>query len=264
MCKRTDIGNAICTKYKDLFDLSHEMISNASATIEGQNVNTLTKRIILFHYIRAINLHIAIVKLCMEGHANEAFVILRSLLNLLINLKWITSEDSQSRMQRFADFDIVGKKLSIDRAINKGTISKEKAAERFPDLNRKFEVVKMKYNLKSNRDFKNWSGVNIFNMAQEIGFEDYYLDIYSQLSDIEHTGHRSVRHYIDDSVHGNISVRIGGIDENTDHAILTSFDLFLRVKAIAYVTFKLNIDILKKENQKIEDLRAKYWTTELI
>jgi hypothetical protein len=235
------------------------MIETASTVVVGQNANSLPRQIALFHYIRAIYLQDTIAKLCMEGFANEAMIILRSFLNLLINLKWVTSDNYKYRMERFSDFEVVYKKLAIKNIIKYGSISKQLGDTEASPHDEAFEKVKAKYSLKTYRDFTNWSGKSIREMAKEVCLENDYHVIYAGLSEIEHTCPASVRSYLDDSEKGITSIKVGGRDEGIALVMLTSIEYFIDVKAIILNIFDRDWEAFEKQRKKISTLKIKYW-----
>lgn len=255
----TDPIRLIAEKYKDIFGLANEIVNNGHLIVDGQNANTLPKQISLFHYSRAIYLIDAISKLCIEGYANAAMLILRSLLNLYINLKWVTSDNYRYRMERFADFEIVHKKLAIEKLIKYGTIPDPDGDSDVSAHFEEFEKIKAKYNLKTYWELTNWSGRSIRKMAREVCLENEYHIIYGKLSEIEHTGPASVRDYLDDSEEGKTFVRIGGKDKDIELVMLTSLDFFTGVKGITLNIFDLGWETLEEERQTITELRTKYW-----
>jgi hypothetical protein len=246
-------------KYEDLFDFAIDAVEKSLEIVIGQNLDTLEKAVTLFHYIRASYLLEAINKLCVEGLATEAMVILRSLLNLYINIKWLTSGDSKKRFEKFADFEVVFKKSVIDKILEFGDIQDEIKDDDPAIHDDAFKKVKEKYNLKKGRDFYKWSGKSIFQMAKDVNLEKEYQIIYGRLSSTEHTGPESVREYLDDSDIGKIIVRKGPRDENIDMVLLTSLDYYFNVKVIMHKIFYLDWSDKTKLEQEVTALKKKYW-----
>ncbi len=196
----------LAQKYGDLFDFTKTVIEEGPAFLVGQNANSLPKQVTLLHLARAGYLLEAIYTLVTHGLATEAMVLLRSLLNLYINIKWLTAIDVSHRFQRFADFEVVYKKLAMQTIINHGDIWDEIKNENLNLHDQGFEFFIKKYSLTKKTNFLNWSGISIFKMASEKGvdLEKEYQVIYRQLSSIEHTGPESVRHYLDDLEKGGL------------------------------------------------------------
>ena len=109
-------------KYKELFNFTRKAIEESLNFLEGENANTVERQITLLHFARAAYLLDAIYRLALQGLATEAMVILRSLLNLYINIKWLTKGDSKKLFERYADFEVVYRKLAIEDVIKYGGI----------------------------------------------------------------------------------------------------------------------------------------------
>ena len=199
--------------------------------------------------------------LSAHGLSTEAMVILRSLLNLFINLKWLTSTEVVQRFQRFADFEVVFKKLAMQTVIDDGDIWDEIKDENLTVHDQAFESVKKKYGLTKKEDFFNWSGKSIFKMASEKGVDlaKEYRVIYGRLSSIEHTGPESVRHYLDNSEKGTTVIKAGPRDENIDLVLITALEYYFHVKAIAHTIFDVQWTALEKDREEFLKIRNKYW-----
>lgn len=248
-------------KYQDLLDFAKGTINESIKFVVGEHANTVERQVTLFHYVRAAYLLDAIYTLCLHGLANEAMVILRSLLNLYINIKWLTAGDTQKRFERFADFEVVFKKLSMDEIVQHGDIWDEIKKDDLTMHDNEFEKIKTKYNLKERKDFFNWSGESIYKMAKDksVNLEKDYKIIYGQLSSIEHTGPDSVRSYLDNSEKGKTKIKAASRDESVDKVLITALEYYLYVKAITHKLFDVSWDNMKSVEKEFLNLRNKYW-----
>jgi hypothetical protein len=131
-------------KYNDLFAFAQKHIEKDAQFLIGQNANSLKKRIVLFHFTRALNLLNAICLLCKNGFVTEAMVLLRSLFNLLVNIRWLMADDSEERIKRFADFEIIFKYQQFKAVGDMGDKIKAKALK---DLEANAIKIKNKYGL---------------------------------------------------------------------------------------------------------------------
>jgi hypothetical protein len=253
--------DALPSKYRDLFGFAKTTIDEGPTFLTGQNANTTAKQVTLLHVVRAGYLLEAIYRLCTHGLATEAMVILRSLLNLYINLKWMASTDAARRFQRYADFEVVFNKLAMQTIIEKGGIWDEIKDDDLTIHDPGFETIKKKYCLKKGKDFLSWSGKSIFMMASEKGvdLEKEYRIIYGRLSSIEHTGPDSVRQYMDDSEKGVTKITTGPRDENIDLVLVTSIGYYFDVKTIAHNVFDLEWLNIQTHREVFSELQSKYW-----
>jgi len=256
-------ATTLSKKYQNIFDFTKHAIENAPKFLDGKKANNIERRITLFHFIRATYLLDAIYRLCHEGYATESMVILRSLLNLFINLKWLTFKDSKYRMERYADFEVVFKKLAMNDVIKHGSIWDDIKNEDLTVHDKQFERIMRKYNLKSRWDFLHWSGKSIYKMAEDVALENEYKIIYGRLSAIEHTDPESVRDYLDNSEKGKTIIKAGPRDKNIDLVLLTSLEYFFHIKAITHNIFDIDWPSLESEKQKFIDLRNKYWVQQV-
>jgi hypothetical protein len=248
-------------KYADIFDFVDRIVAEAPSYFKGKTVESLNQKISLFHYARALNLLQSIKVLCSEGYATEAMIILRSLLNLFINIKWLTSEEIDYcsvnyRMKRFADYDVVFRKKHKDNIIKfcPGVISENEHAY----FDEEFEEIVKKYPKEANFDPKFWSGKNIFEMASEVSLENEYRILYSQLSEMEHTGPSSKNQYIDFSHEGKMRINTGPKDKDITKVLVTAFSYFLDVNAITHSVFNLEFDDLEIIKSEFNGLKNKY------
>lgn len=258
--------DVLAQRYGDLFDFTKAVIAEGPTFLAGQNANSMAKQVTLFHLVRAGYLLEATYTLVAHGLATEAMVILRSLLNLYINLKWLTSTDVDQRFQRFADFEVIFKKLAMETLIDHGDIWEEIKNENLTIHDQDFESVKKKYNLTKKDDLLNWSGMSIFRMASEKGvdLEKEYRVIYGRLSSIEHTGPESVRHYLDGSEKGVTVIKAGPRDENIDLVLITALEYYFHVKAITHTVFDVEWTTLEKDREAFLKVRGKYWGEEKV
>jgi len=248
-------------KYKDIFDFAQNAIKEDGHFLIGQNANTLEKQVTLFNFVRAGYLLAAIYTLAIHGLATEGMVLLRSLLNLYINIKWLNTGDTKRRFERFADFEVVFKKLAMQTIVEHGDIWDQIKNEELSIHDADFESVKNKYGLRKREDFFKWSGKSIFKMAADEGvnLEKEYKIIYGRLSSMEHTGPESVRDYLDHLEKGITHVRAGPRDENIDLVLLTALEYYFHVKAIVHNVFDLEWHTLERDREAFLSIRNKCW-----
>lgn len=237
--------------YQDLFSFTENAVKNSRNFLVGERPNTVGKKVTLFHFARAVYLLDAIYRLCKQGFATEAMVILRSLLNLYINIKWLSTSNSSERFTRFVDFGAVYEALAIDRLAERRGLS----ANFHPRQD--FEVVKKKYGLKKTRDFFSWSQKSIRQMAKEVKLDHEYDVVYSQLSAVEHTGLETAASYVENP-EGKIVLKAGPRDDNIRLVLLTALKYYFFVEGITREVFGLDCSPLEKDTQGWSVLSIKY------
>jgi len=219
---------------------------------------TKLEAVTLFHFVKAYNILKSINILCKTGYGRESLVLLRSLFNLCINIKWIHFQDTNARVQRFTDFEVINKKIHFDALNECGSQPfNEIDINKWPHFNEYKRIVD-KYSLENRNDFYKWSGISIAKMAKQISMKKDYMIVYGYLSNFEHTNPSSVIGYMDHNESGNIvisnSPRINGIKL----ALLTVLQYYLAIKKTVFSTYHIESRQLKKEISQLNILDKKY------
>lgn len=151
---------------------------------------------LLYLIIQAINLHEAIGLLISKGFGPEAGILLRSMLEVTINVMWIC-KDPEIRLARYADYRFFAieqyrdlgerliKEANWSTAIRERWDKKSKQREKENTLVKKeAESVKDQYGFKKRN---HWSGMSLKNMANEVGWLHKYEAIYKIYSEVIHS-----------------------------------------------------------------------------
>ena len=227
-------------KHAEFFEIIDDIRCKRTSKLESVPAITLTKGIVFFHYVKAFSLLETIQILCQKNRIGESKIILRSLLNLYINLKWLTKENIDNRMQRYADFEIIGKKRQMDWANVLPNNEEEK--RRTEELNENFSKIIKKYKIKPDdwEGLSRWSGKSIRKMAIDVDLLDDYEKIYSYLSFEEHTGPSTARTYLSDS-ENVISSYISKPDDFLVALILwTAISYYFQIEDIVSTIFDIS------------------------
>jgi len=238
--------------YQELFSFTEKTIKKSRQFLVGEKGDSIAKRVTLFHFARAAYLLEAIFRLCREGFATEAMVILRSLLNLLINIKWLTTSNSAERLARFVDFGAVYEAMAFDRLAQR---SSNACYHPLQD----FELIKAKYGLKKRNDFFTWSGKSIRKMATEVNLQVEYEKVYSRLSAVEHTGLETASDYVENP-EGKIVIKAGPREDKILLVLLTALKYYLWVEGITRETFDVECLSLEEDTNAWSALSIKLLT----
>lgn len=153
--------------------------------------------------------HWSILLLCREGFGEDAGMLLRTLLETLINFLWMSNANKDERVNSWIYYDYILRKRLID------SIEKWKPLEKGLEINiydkneveRKYQSVKDKY-----KKGKGWSGKNTEQMAMDVGLEYDYEFVYRYFSNLGHSSARSAGHYVsvtEDLIEYNIFSQAG-------------------------------------------------------
>jgi hypothetical protein len=244
--------------FKDLFDFAYELTTYEFIYKRAPGLIDLL--IGIFHLNRIRHLLLGIIELCSNGLLIESQILLRSLLNIRIYLKWMNAEDSDKRKQRYRDFEIVFCKKAAESTYKfYGKLIDTSTAD-YRQSEQLFNNVITKYNIKDYKKLKSWSPKSIRQMAEDVNLEREYEITYSRLSEYEHCGPSSIVDYYgieDITFEANLnnlpSIFIGGCE----YFICALEDIFKMMNGlftdITFARLKLN-----KLAQKylIKDLRV--------
>jgi len=177
-------------EYKPLFDLHQQLLELFGETADKGNakevpIENISKlqSVMGFLATKAIKTHVAIYLLCKNGAGQDAEILLRSLIEILISVKYLLFADSEKRADMYIGFfdfktarDI--SKLKYDPKIG------EKLKEYEEEYNMKKEEFLKQHDIK---DKNSWSGKKISEMAGETGLTEIYNKAYNFSSDMAHS-----------------------------------------------------------------------------
>ena len=87
--------------YRILFAVIDENKNKVSRQFDSDN---LFKWVIDFLFLKSYNLFWSILILCEEGFGPNAHILLRSLIEHVINMEWISIDDQKKRADLFWDY----------------------------------------------------------------------------------------------------------------------------------------------------------------
>ncbi len=227
-------------KFNEFYEIINDIKTVRLLSLEKESASTLPRQVVFFHYVKAISLLDAIQILTQKNKTNEAGIILRSLLNLFINFKWLTLTDSDKRMQRYADFEIISKKRKMDLA---GVLSAdEEEKQKTKEIENQHKVIIEKYSLNP-KDWKSmtqWSGKSIRQMAIDVDLLADYEKVYSYLSFEEHTDPSTITNYISRSTNEE-NIYIANPDDYLIALILwTAISYYFQIEEVVAKIFNVN------------------------
>jgi len=142
------------------------------------------KNLLNYFLMTAIRQFDAISVLCSEGYGDCSLVILRSMLENLISLKYIVLGEKQieERAERFENYKWVDMKKQLTYWKNsKGVVQKdtqEDILSKEAIILSSVEDFKKRFNINNEREFRTWSGISIEEMADRVNMSDAYNLMY--------------------------------------------------------------------------------------
>jgi hypothetical protein len=186
-------------EYSDLIGLYQTLIDMKPVCYD--QIPLTINNVAIFHIFRAMHLLMGIKVLCFQSLVVEAQILLRTLLNLYVNIKWINYEDTDNRIQRFVDFDKIFryKELLIAEAHSKyddPDLKALKLSPRFKENTAQVQKIMQKYKISDCTKITSWTPKKIWKMAEEVGLHWEYDVRYTGLSTLEHTNPAALTEYL--------------------------------------------------------------------
>lgn len=188
--------------------------------------------------------------LCRSGYGEDAFMLARTLLELMVTASYILQDDTEDRLMRYISHDWVTRKKMYDYVATKDEllaglnkeIESSNRDNTLAEVDEGYKKVMEKYKYKNGT----WSDKSIKGMCEAIGRADLYHTVYSLQCTIGHTNVRSMNDYIKITNEGTIL----NIGENYDFArttLVIVFDCFFHVAKEANDRFGWKIESQLKE-----------------
>ena len=237
-------------RFKEHFDLNVLVFRRLSDIIgEKDRVIELKsdfQRTINFLFCRSSRLHWSILILCQKGFGPEAGILLRSLMEQVVNMAWIGKENPDQRAKLFVDYDRVAKKMLYDNYDVHGvfpdlTDTQRELIQSREEVERAYVEVKGDY-----RQDQYWAPKSIRSRAHEVGLEYDWNFYYWYYSFIAHSNAASQFEFVRPVGEKNLFVvgpsksMIRDVLHLNNKYILLAFDLWNK-------TFELGLDALVQE-----------------
>jgi len=188
--------------------------------------------------------------LCRSGYGEDAFMLARTLLELMVTASYILQDDTEDRLMRYMNYDWVTRKKMYDYIVTKDElltgINKEiesgNKEDTLAEVEEEYKKAMKKYEYKNGT----WSDKSIKGICEAIGRSDLYNTVYSLQCTIGHTNARSMNDYIKITEEGTIL----NIGENYDLARMTlviAFDCFFHIAKETDDRFDWKIESQLKE-----------------
>lgn len=174
---------------------------------------------------KAYKTHAAALLLCRQGYGQDAAILVRSLVDLLITLTYILDDPSTERLERYFAYDWIDRKKMYDYCKTKPELLKALKAmnNTLEEVEEQAKLVQEKY-----KYGKSWSDKTPRQMAVSVGRPELYLSAYKLQSQISHTAPRSMNEYIAVDDQG-YTIDIGPNDQWVEGALVAAFDCFYHI-----------------------------------
>lgn len=239
--------------YPLLVQLNYDLLREVKAALLRAHIdqNNSYASLVSFFAGKACKNHEAIVILAERGYGQDAGILLRSLVNLVINA-YCLANGPVTRLERYMDYDWIlrsqaaGVPRSADALARLTPEIRASRAALVAEIEKKAREAKQKHRY----DNRGWSGKNIRDMAKEVGVQNYYDYAYRLLSNLEHSNSRSTTAYLED-VSGAYRFNVGPGPEYVRVVLATAYGLLIDLFALADKVLSLGLA------QALDDARQK-------
>ncbi|MDP2961071.1 MAG: DUF5677 domain-containing protein [candidate division Zixibacteria bacterium] len=207
-----------------LLQLAENLQDEASGKIKMDSLKS-DLFLLCFFFTKASKTASAIVMLCQEGYAEDAYILARTIFEIVVKSLYIFKSDSIERARAFILYDHLEKRKRLRKLANwnkeKGIMNNnveeelKKEEEICTDLEKDYQIDEKKVR---------WSE-NLEEVAKEVDFTHQYYTAYCLSSHYVHTSVRSSRSFVFETDKG-LSFYIGPNEELSQDVLIWLFDLF--------------------------------------
>ena len=189
--------------------------------------------------------HEAITLLCQSGFGEDAFMLSRTLFELLVIFLYILADATDKKLTRYMEYDHITRKKLYDHIATRPELLKDERAtpEIFQQIQSAYDDVKENYE----KPFT-WSDKTIAKMSKDVGREEDYKTAYKIQCMLSHSESRSMNEYFKEDDDGSLVIDIGAKTNLIEESLVKNFDFFFSVLERADKIFVFG---LEKEFEKI-------------
>ena len=248
----TEEINTLLKFNKELHDLID--IKLQADITDGNNKTFFTS----FAIGKAFKTYEAIGVLCRSGYGEDAFMLTRTLFELMVTTVYILQDDTEDRLTRYASYDWVTRKQMYDYVISDESLlaglNKEiesgNRSDTVAEVEAEYKKVIEKYKYQNG-----WSDKSIKGMSESIGRLDAYNTVYRLQCTLGHTNARSMNEYVSVTAEGTI-LNIGPNWDLVKTSLVIALDCFFHIVQEANKQFSWGLE------STLEDI-SKRWSDEV-
>lgn len=226
--------------------LIHEIVAIKPIQVNDRNVLAgvfLTK---------ATKTHKAILTLCRSGYGEDASTLVRTLFDMLTNLKYMLSFENDNMIHRYFSYDDVLRVQMLETSIKNNPKTQKMFDER--EANPKPTDESSKVIRKRAREAKEiygyqngWAPVNLADMSKKVGLQPLYDTVFRLYSQVIHTAPRVFNYYLHKNSDGGYTLDYNPSMLNVDDTLVGAFStMFMILDTYCELTHAIPKDDLQK------------------
>jgi Family of unknown function (DUF5677) len=168
--------------------------------------------LVIFAATKASKTHSSILVLCRRGAGEDAAIILRSMFELALDVKYISADASGDRAERWLDYDWVNR---YEVRIDKRRLDNVSLSETELEIEKQAQRVQSKWGFwRKRKDGRlvapqDWSGESTFRLAQLVEWEEHYHTVFRLCSNLAHSATRTANDYVSSEADGSLQLHVG-------------------------------------------------------
>ncbi|CAG1020642.1 hypothetical protein DOJK_00486 [Patescibacteria group bacterium] len=232
---------------KELYKLNKELIELVNKYSEtGLPIGqwSPSKSFILFTFAKSYKTLNSVLILCERGNGQDAFILVRSLFELMLITKYIFKEDTDERIRLFNEYDWILRDRMLRGALKNDATSNMLIIK--ADENR-IDFKEIKARAKAHRktytegDADTWSKKSVWQMAKDVKSEDLYNSLYTLGSQLVHSGSRSATEYFK-IINGEVDLQTYANYSYVNESLIGGFEFFLQIVKDLNKILELNLE----------------------
>lgn len=242
---KKDLGSSMKGEYQKMFDLNSQLRVLAGRMIDkGFRLHNDKSIFISFCLGKTYKTHKAILILCEAGYGQDAAMLVRSMVELLITLLYILADKTDGRLYRYFDYDwILQRKMygyaktkpHLVELINDRQVNPRDGDNSIEEIETTAKLMMEKHNYG-----KSWSEKNIREMSAEVGKDGLYDTMYVLQSQLIHTSPRATNEYISRAGDKYV-VSVGSDGKWIEESLVSAFDCLYSVLGEVDKFFELGL-----------------------
>ncbi len=237
------MNNDLIKLNKGLIDLVGDLLEQGLPHYEYWSV---AQWYIVFALIKSYKTANSVMILCKHGNGQDAFILVRTLFELMLNTEYIFINDTDEKLELFNQFDWILRDRMLTNALNNEKTTEllykrlKDSGVDLDDIKSKAESHKKTY--KKGENPYNWAKKSIFKMAMETKLDETYKSLYELGSQFVHSNSRSITEYIKVGEEGELDFQTYGSISYTNESLIGNFECLLKILMWLNKQFNLNIE----------------------
>lgn len=194
----TDKSIEYITIANEYLNLSREQVNKFNALDFKKRPLNITEDVVCYLISKSMTTARCALQCSERGYTQDAFMLIRSIFENLVNIRYLLQGDSEKKAVRFIEFDYWQRrnqfKLRLQYPIREQQVKQSIEKEKIK-LDEICAKLHKKYGIKER--WINWSNKNMHQMSDKVSLGNVYAVLWGDLSALIHGSVRASNAYID-------------------------------------------------------------------